>query len=338
MVKYVCNICNYSTNIKTHYNRHLETKKHKNNEIERTKKDPPRSSQTLRDPPRSSQTLRDPPGIKNTDIECEFCKVAVNSKNINRHYRNSCLKIPKNFKNALIEKYYKDKRNKNKQLALIINHEDDCESNKLDIHNNYKLSNGDKNGNSNMSSNNIINNTTNNNSNNTINNFQQNNNITVKINPLGKEDISFLTDKDKLEILMKRYMGVPELIKRVHDNPSNHNFYMPNVNKKILAYLNNENKLEYDNYDEVCDQIIEDNIQRFDDFFGELEQEMNKSIKNKVRKVIEDNNKDVKINKKYIDDIKYYLMNRSKEYKNDISDYINKIDALIKQETKKIEK
>ena len=127
-------------------------------------------------------------------------------------------------------------------------------------------------------------------------------------------------------------MGVPTLVKLIHDNPSNHNFYLPNVNKKIIAYLNDENKLEYDNYDEVCDQIIEDNIQRFYDFFNELEHEMNTSIKNKVRKVIEDNNTDVKINKKYIDDIKFYLMNKSKEFKNDINEYINKINDLIKKE------
>ena len=97
MVIYECNKCNYKTNIKTHYNRHLQTRKHKSNEIERTKKDPPRPSETLRDPPRTSQTLPDPPGVKNNEIECEFCNIAVNSKNLNRHYRNSCLKIPKNF-------------------------------------------------------------------------------------------------------------------------------------------------------------------------------------------------------------------------------------------------
>ena len=43
-------------------------------------------------------------------------------------------------------------------------------------------------------------------------------------------------------------MGVPELIKRIHDNPVNSNFYLPNVNKKILAYINDDNKIEYDNY------------------------------------------------------------------------------------------
>ena len=32
MVKYNCKLCNYETIIKTHYNRHLNTKKHKNKE------------------------------------------------------------------------------------------------------------------------------------------------------------------------------------------------------------------------------------------------------------------------------------------------------------------
>ena len=32
MVKYVCIICEYKTNILTHYNKHLKTKKHIKNE------------------------------------------------------------------------------------------------------------------------------------------------------------------------------------------------------------------------------------------------------------------------------------------------------------------
>ena len=30
---HICTLCNYSTNIKSHYNKHLKTKKHKNNEV-----------------------------------------------------------------------------------------------------------------------------------------------------------------------------------------------------------------------------------------------------------------------------------------------------------------
>ena len=134
-------------------------------------------------------------------------------------------------------------------------------------------------------------------------------------------------------------MGVPELIKKIHNNPSNHNFFIPNLNKKILAYLNTENKIEYDNYNEICDQIIEDNIERFDEFFNELINKLNNTIKSKVNKVIEDNNTNEEISKKYADDIKYYLMNKSKEYKKDINsyitNYISNMEKTISEEVRK---
>ena len=41
MVEYSCLHCNFKTNIKTHYTRHLQTNKHKNNEI-KAKKNLPR--------------------------------------------------------------------------------------------------------------------------------------------------------------------------------------------------------------------------------------------------------------------------------------------------------
>ena len=127
-------------------------------------------------------------------------------------------------------------------------------------------------------------------------------------------------------------MGVPELIKMIHDNPSNHNFYLPNVNKKVMAYLNGENKLEYEHYNLICNQIVDDNIERFDKFFNELGDKLNNTIKPKVDKVVEDNNSSSNISNKYIEDIKFYLMNRSKEYKKDITDYVNKLSELIEKE------
>ena len=67
MVKYNCDICKYNTNIKTQFNRHLNTKKHKNNhkdlgiEIEKKNTTPHKYSQILTNSPpnphKSSQTL-----------------------------------------------------------------------------------------------------------------------------------------------------------------------------------------------------------------------------------------------------------------------------------------
>lgn len=241
--------------------------------------------------------------LNNNKIKCKYCNFEVIKNNLSRHQRTTCEKIPNYKKKILIDKYNNHKSTK-KQLV---------------IHNN--------------TNNNINNNNSINNSNNTVNNIKQinniqNNNITLKINPFGKEDISFLTTEDKMNLLMKRYMGVPELIKMIHDIPSNHNIYQPNINKKTLAVLNDNNELEFNDYKNICEKLIEDNIQRLDDFFNELEEDINSTIKNRLKRVIEDNNNG-SLNDKYIEDIKYHIINISKRNKKELNEYLDMVEKEL---------
>ena len=110
------------------------------------------------------------------------------------------------------------------------------------------------------------------NCNNTINNTINNNttlNIThhIHINPHGKEDLSFLSQKDKDDILSKKYKGIPELIKKLYQLPENRNFYKINQNKKIIAYIDNEGKIKHSKEDKIKNNILVDNLSRFEDFF-----------------------------------------------------------------------
>lgn len=314
---YKCSICNFISKSKYNYKRHLETNKHKKNKNEREQKEPrittynhvkprittePKNEQLYT---QKSTQKRAPPKMnkKHTDknvIFCEYCNKNCSKKMFKRHLREYCIYIPENKRRSLIEKYNNDKRNKNKQL--VIQNNENVITNQSTInntinHNNFNINNG-----------NII-----------------NNNITFKINPLGKEDLSFLTNEDKMQILQQQFMGVPELIKKIHTHPSNMNFYLPNVNKKIIAYLNEEDKLEYDNYNNICKQIIDDNIDRFDEIFNEIGNDLNKSIKSKIKKVIDINSNNKNINDKYIDDIKYNLLSWSKDFKTNLNNYVNKL-------------
>ena len=246
--------------------------------------------------------------FKNNDNRCKYCNLEISNKNMKRHQRTKCEKIPNYKRKLLIEKYNNHKSSK-KQLV---------------IHNNNTTNNNTNNCNNTNNSNN----TTNNINNGVINKTE--NNITLKINPLGQEDLSFLTEKDKLEILMKQFMGVPELIKRIHDNPANNNFYLPNVNKKIMAFLNKENKLEYDHYNDICSKIIDENKDRFDDLFHEFKNKVNSRIRNKIRDVVLEHDTNMKINEKYTEDIRFNIMSSSKEIKEKIDKYIKEIKENLK--------
>ena len=177
-----------------------------------------------------------------------------------------------------------------------------------------------------------INNGTINNNNYNINNTQNITNITnkieLKINPMGQENISFMTKEDKLRIIGRMYNSITELVKTVHNYPENRNFFLPNTNKNVIAYLNRDNEIEYNDYNQVCEKILQDNMERLDELMTELETEVNGSIRKRLEKVFKkvDNGE---LDKKYLKDIKLYVLNNSKRNKDEINQYIDNIEKHI---------
>ena len=221
---------------------------------------------------------------------CEFCKKNVSKKNLRRHLRTKCIKIPEKEKKNLIEKYNSHKKNKNKII--------------------------------------IFNKTVNNiNCNNTTN--ITNNNIIVKINPFGQENTEFLQKEDIIGIMNRCYMAIPDLIKKIHSRPENRNLFIPNFNKKVMAYLNKKNEIMYDDYSKVCEYLINKNILRLDKYFRKFENELKESIKERMLNVVKENDNE-ELNEKYMEDIKFYLMNITKKNKKDLNDFMDTIENRLK--------
>jgi len=310
MVEYSCLICDFKTKIKTHYKRHCETNKHKKNEIEATKNLHQFTSNyinlhqftSIQNPDNNNISNNFINELNNNKIKCEFCNFDIIKNNMSRHQRTTCKKIPNYKRKELVDKYNNHKSSKKQ---LVINN------------NNTSINNTNSHNTTNIQNNNIQN-----------NNIQ--NNITVKINPLGQEDISFLTEEDKLNILAKRFIGVPELIKLIHNNQNNKIYYMPNVNKRIIAYLNKDNELEYDDYDIIIRKLIDDNKDRFDEFFYELRDKINSKIIDKVSDVVLEHDNNENINDKYSKDIKYNIMSKSREIKETIDNYLKELKELVR--------
>ena len=94
MVKYKCELCNFLTNQKNDYNRHLNTKKHKKNEdnkglVEEKKlKNPHKTSENLTNlsflPHKTSENLTNFP-------ICQYCQKSFKRKdNLKRHLKKYC--------------------------------------------------------------------------------------------------------------------------------------------------------------------------------------------------------------------------------------------------------
>ena len=222
-----------------------------------------------------------------------------------RHQREHCLSIPNKIKKKLLEKYNKNRKHiKSLEVAKTTN-----------------INTNINNTNSNNTTNNQINN-------NTINN-NITNNVTIKINPLGQENIDFLKKEEIITIINRCYMAIPDLIMKIHNRKENMNFFIPNFNKKTMAYLDKNNEIKYNDYNEICEKIINNNIKRLGTYFKDHKQELESHIKNRMKKVIQENNDEV-LNSKYIDNIKYYLMNKSRKNKKQLNKFIDELEKKIK--------
>lgn len=246
-----------------------------------------------------------------TIYKCEFCKKSF--KHLRSIYRHKnelrCKKMPDKEMVKIINK------KSNKSIITF------KEGNNINESINTKDFKG-------------INNGTINNNNYNINNSQNITNITnkieLKINPMGKEDLSFMTKEDKLRIIGRMYNSITELVKTIHNYPENRNFYLPNTNKNVIAYLNGDNEIEYNDYNQVCEKILQDNMERLDELMTELETEVNGSIRKRLEKVFKkvDNGE---LDKKYLKDIKLYVLNNSKRNKDEINQYIDNIEKQLEE-------
>ena len=262
--------------------------------------------------------------IEQTKFPCQYCQKLFSTKNsLYRHINElRCQSLP-NYKILEIQK-----KTKNKNLIKKKNQIIEYAQNEVL---NYSYMNNEDNDNlsdksvTNIGHFNNVNNVNHINNYNNINNIANVNQINIKINPFGKENISFLTKEDKLRILERVYNGVPELIKTIHSHPENRNIFLPNVNKNVIAYLNDKNEIQYENKTEICQQLIDDNIERIDEFFNEFKNEIKSTMKERIGKMIDKSQEDMN-QEKYLKDINLFLMNISKKHKNDLNKYLDELE------------
>jgi len=291
---FTCEICCREFVRKDYLQKHLQ-RKFKCNPMEFIK-NRKRITKNHQESPRITKNHQESPSLvlATKDAPCEYCGNIISKRLLNRHQRNNCKKIPQYIKKKLLEKYNCNKKHiKALEVSKIVN-----------------------------SNNSTVN------SHNTTNNITNNNNITVKINPLGCENTDFLKKKDIIKIINRCYMAIPDLIMKIHDRPENKNFFIPNFNKKDMAFLNKEHEIEYNDYDNICETIISKNIERLDSYFYKFETELTKHIKERMKTVMKENDNE-ELNEKYMKNIKYYLMNISKKNKIALTKFIENIEKQI---------
>lgn len=201
---------------------------------------------------------------------CNKCNSNFSNKqNLTRHYKicnhNIMLEKLITLTTTVINNQPQNVDNNNLLLKLYEHIKPTNYTNPLTITNNV-INNG------NIDNSNNINNISNsNNGNNSNNNIIMNSNTTVNIicppfiHPFGYEDISFITDEEKLNILTS-YNGVQMALEKVYSKPQNCNFYRPNSNKDNVMILDKNMEVQVKKQTQFLELLIDNGVQFMERF------------------------------------------------------------------------
>ena len=259
MVSYVCKICNYSTNIKSHLNRHLKTKKHRVNEVSYGKKPKELMGMSQNEPKMSRNEpamSQNEPVILQKDIKtypCDYCEESFSTMaNKRRHELHRC-KENTNVSNSIItkqenkiKKLEKEKENQIKKLEKAM----EKQRKEMAKHIELLLT---KVGNT------------------TINNTNNNN---IQLNNYGSEDLSHISDALKTYLIKHPFGAIQQLIEKIHfnrDKPENINLMITNKrDNKISVY--EDGKWVYRNKKKTIQRLIDNKYYILDDHYNDIDE------------------------------------------------------------------
>lgn len=232
MPLYSCKLCNISTKILSHYNRHLNTNKHKRN-LEDLSDGTKKSIKMSKNEQSMSKNEQSMSTNEQKKYICEFCdKSFTTHANMRRHVNHYCkiVKLNKESELKLHKLMEIQKEEFNKEKEKLYHYIDKLIDKKGDTIN-------------------IDKHTTH-----STNSMNQ-----INLNNYGKEDISYITDSFKSNLLKVPYGMIPKMIEAVHFNekkPENNNISFPNKNENKLKIFSG-NKWIYKDKNEIISDLID---------------------------------------------------------------------------------
>lgn len=237
MSEYFCVTCNFSSKLKSNYQRHLNTNKHKkrinllgNNSFSNGKKPSKFTPNPSKIPKKPSEIPPKPSKI----YVCEHCNKEFSRKdNLKRHMLARCKGSNEDvdYKQMFYEMKHellKEKQEFKQQINILL----------------------DKVGN-------------------TTNNITQN----IQLNSYGNEDMSHITDTLKTQMLKIPFGMIPKMIEAVHfndDKPENKNIALSNVRDNKIKIFTND-KWVYKDKEETINDLVEGKYFILDNHYKNIE-------------------------------------------------------------------
>jgi hypothetical protein len=252
MPVYKCELCNFETKIKPHFNRHIGTAKHKkkylnskSHELSESKEEK-NSDQLVSTQELDNTEIKETQSeniLSKTEFECEMCGRILSSKgHLTRHIRSFCpenkskkeSKILKDLLEEQKQQFETERKNLYKQIEKLL----------------------DK-----------VGNTT---------NIQSNIKNTITLNNYGNENLSHITNHLKTQLVKIPYGMIPKLIEAVHfndDHPENKNIALTNSrDNKIKVF--SDNRWVYKDKEETINDLVDGKYYILDTHFEEVNESL----------------------------------------------------------------
>lgn len=262
MPLYSCNCCSYSTKQRNDYNRHLKTKKHQVNINGGIEKYEFLGGMNQNEP---AMNQNEPQMNQNEPVmnqpkkySCDYCDEQFNTLPSKRRHEIHRCKENPDVIDRIIEAKNRRIKKLEKEKQELYGKIDELIS---------------KVGDTNIQNNIIINN-------------------------YGDEDLSYITDKIKSELVKIPYGAIPKLIESVHFNdkkPENKNIVMPNKKENVLKVYHGD-KWVYRNKNETIRDLIDSKYLMIDNHFEEVKGNVSGIVKrsySKFRKYYDDGDEEL---------------------------------------------
>ena len=281
MTEYICYDCDYSTKIRTHYQRHLATNKHLKNSG-KVKNNTENNSLYTAENPQNSAEFRKKSIKSRTNTAQTHTKPAESRTNQKYTFSVSCEYCGREFtrldtKTRHQNKFCKAKMLKDKEEE---DNKKEIEQLKNQIDKLIDKVNTPSSGNTYHTHIATTNNTTNNEMN-IENNIKTDIKNNVNLNVFGKENLEMLTDDFKQELIKGPYKMMPKLMEMIYFNknyPENHTMKLVNKNKEIMKIHDKDGWKLVDKKDTI-DYVLEDKNYEVDNYYDENPDEFSQFVK-----------------------------------------------------------
>lgn len=111
------------------------------------------------------------------------------------------------------------------------------------------------------------------------------NKVDIKINPFGCEDISNMSEAEKLEILKSGAFAFKNLLKYTYSLPENQNVFLLNKRDKTVQFLNSLLQIETGDMDEILADMVLNNINRLDEMYDDVGDKLDRVAKRTFERI-----------------------------------------------------